>query len=186
MGRVKGLHPGSSKDVVKCPVDSCSKVKVRRDNWVKHIQTVGTSKTQAKKKAFKVIYERIRHEGLAGDLRVLPSGGFQLSQAKKRKSCGAKKRRTEKFIKKYNIKTVKCQVCGYPSNFKNNQTCRECQAPLEGESITAVYLDTERAEGRANSDPIQLGLIKYCLQCWSRSWHLDQQIKIKHLDGSED
>ena len=66
MGRVRGLHPGSSKDVVKCPVDSCSKVKVRRDNWVKHIQTVGTSKTQAKKKAFKVIYERIRHEGFLG------------------------------------------------------------------------------------------------------------------------
>ena len=126
------------------------------------IQTGGTSKTQAKKKAFKVMYERIRHEGLAGDLRVLPSGGFQLSQAKKRKSRGAKKRRTEKFIKKYNIKTVKCQVCGYPSNFKNNKTCRECQAPLEGESITAVYLDTKRAEGRANSDPIQLGLVKYC------------------------
>ena len=93
---------------------------------------------------------------------MLPSGGFQLSQAKKRKSRGAKKRRTEKFIKKYNIKTVKCQVCGYPSNFKNNKTCKECQAPLEGESITAVYLDTERAEGRANSDPIQLGLVKYC------------------------
>ena len=94
--------------------------------------------------------------------RIKSSGGFQLSQAKKRKSRGAKKRRTEKFIKKYNIKTVKCQVCGYPSNFKNNKTCRECQAPLEGESITAVYLDTKRAEGRANSDPIQLGLVKYC------------------------
>ena len=167
MGRVKGLHPGSSKDMVQCPVDGCIKVKVRRDNWIKHIHTY-------------------IHEGLAGDLRVLPSGGFQLSQAKKRKSRGAKKRRTEKFIKKYNIKTVKCQVCGYPSNFKNNKTCRECQAPLEGESINAVYLDTERAEGRANSDPIQLGLVKYCLQCWSRSWHLDQQITIKHLDGSED
>ena len=132
MGRVKGLHPGSSKDMVQCPVDGCIKVKVRRDNWIKHM----------------------KNQVIVG--------------------------------KKYNIKTVKCQVCGYPSNFKNNKTCRECQAPLEGESINAVYLDTERAEGRANSDPIQLGLVKYCLQCWSRSWHLDQQITIKHLDGSED
>ena len=64
MGRVKGLHPGSSKDMVQCPVDGCIKVKVRRDNWIKHIHTY-------------------IHEGLAGDLRVLPSGGFQLSQAKK-------------------------------------------------------------------------------------------------------
>ena len=39
MGRVKGLHPGSSKDMVQCPVDGCIKVKVRRDNWIKHIHT---------------------------------------------------------------------------------------------------------------------------------------------------
>ena len=38
MGRVKGLHPGSSKDIVQCPVDGCIKVKVRRDNWIKHMK----------------------------------------------------------------------------------------------------------------------------------------------------
>ena len=38
MGRVKGLHPGSSKDMVQCPVDGCIKVKVRRDNWIKHMK----------------------------------------------------------------------------------------------------------------------------------------------------
>ena len=36
--RPKGLHPGVSKDFVKCPVENCSKDKIRRDNWVSHIK----------------------------------------------------------------------------------------------------------------------------------------------------
>ena len=38
MGRKKGLHPGVSKDLVQCPVDGCSKVKMRRDNYVGHMK----------------------------------------------------------------------------------------------------------------------------------------------------
>ena len=38
MTRPKGLHPGVSKDFVKCPVENCSKDKIRRDNWVSHIK----------------------------------------------------------------------------------------------------------------------------------------------------
>ena len=34
---------------------------------------------------------------------MLPSGGFHLSKAKKRKSRESKKRRTEKFIKQFKI-----------------------------------------------------------------------------------
>ena len=39
MTRPKGLHPGVSKDLVQCPVEGCSKVEMRRDNWVKHMKT---------------------------------------------------------------------------------------------------------------------------------------------------
>ena len=38
MGRKKGLHPGVSKDLVQCPVNGCSKVKMRRDNYVGHMK----------------------------------------------------------------------------------------------------------------------------------------------------
>ena len=38
MGRMKGLHPGVSKDLVQCPVNGCSKVKMRRDNYVGHMK----------------------------------------------------------------------------------------------------------------------------------------------------
>ena len=39
MTRPKGLNPGVSKDLVQCPVEGCSVVKTRRDNWVSHIKT---------------------------------------------------------------------------------------------------------------------------------------------------
>ena len=92
---------------------------------------------------------------------MLPSGGFHLSKAKKRKSRESKKRRTEKFIKQFKIKTVQCGSCQFQNNFRNNRTCKECLAPLEDNTMIAVYVDTERADGKADSDPIQLGLVKY-------------------------
>ena len=39
MGSVRGLHPGVSKDLVQCPVEGCSQVKMRTDNWVLHMKS---------------------------------------------------------------------------------------------------------------------------------------------------
>ena len=64
------------------------------------IETSGRSKKMAKMAAFKIFYDRIVYEKLAGNVQVSPSGSFQLSKRKKNsKGSGAKKRRTEKFIK---------------------------------------------------------------------------------------
>ena len=128
------------------------------------IETSGRSKKMAKMAAFKILYDRIVSEGLVGDLQVSPSGSFELSKRKKNsKTSGAKKRRTEKFIKKYNIKTVQCKIeeCAYKFNFVNNNLCRLCDAPLEKKDLSVVFADLERANGPADSDIIQLGLVKF-------------------------
>ena len=64
------------------------------------IETSGRSKKMAKMAAFKILYDSIVYEKLAGNVQVSPSGSFQLSKRKKNsKGFGAKKQGTEKFIK---------------------------------------------------------------------------------------
>ena len=47
------------------------------------IETSGRSKKIAKMAAFKILYDRIVYEKLAGNVQVSPSGSFQLSKRKK-------------------------------------------------------------------------------------------------------
>ena len=46
------------------------------------IETSGRSKKMAKMAAFKILYDRIVYEKLAGNVQVSPSGSFQLSNRK--------------------------------------------------------------------------------------------------------
>ena len=54
------------------------------------IKTSGLSRKVAKMAAFKILYDHMVSERLAGDIQVSPSGSFQLSKMKNSNGSGAK------------------------------------------------------------------------------------------------
>ena len=133
----------------------------------KYLRSEGNSKVDVTNKIYGQIYNIIISDGVPASYHLETSGYFLrlLKRKKTKESKIHKEKRTRQFIDRHDdLVPRKCPHCQYEFNYPHWETCKVCKQSLNVVKENIAFVDIERAAGPDNSEPIQIGIVKYDLE----------------------